>query len=111
MVKRFLLSEDDCLELGMGRKKGGKEEKSVWFDKRGLLRFEKRVCVICCFSGRLFYALVSGVWGVGSALELFNSMCRYYRFNLVGGAPIVNAAELFKTDGLVGFGRQAGLEW
>lgn len=46
-----------------------------------------------------------------SALKLFNSMCRYYRFKLVSGASVVNIAELFKTDGLVGFGKQVGLEW
>ncbi|AUG33784.1 Precorrin-2 C(20)-methyltransferase [Candidatus Hodgkinia cicadicola] len=46
-----------------------------------------------------------------SALKLLNPLCRYYRFKLVSGTSVVNIAELFKTDGLVGFGERVGLEW
>ncbi len=76
------------------------------------MSFEKRVCVVYCVSEGLFYAQPRECGAlVSSALELFNSMCRCYRFKLVSGASIVNIAELFKIDDARWFGKRVGLEW
>lgn len=55
-------------------------------------------------------ASLGGIKVFSSALKLFNSMCRYYKFKIVSGLSTVNVAELFETDGLIGFAKQVGLE-
>ncbi|AUG91585.1 Precorrin-2 C(20)-methyltransferase [Candidatus Hodgkinia cicadicola] len=69
------------------------------------------LCYLLSLGRDIVCASLGGIKVFSSALKLFGSMCRYYKFKIVSGLSIVNVAELFKTDGLVGFAKQVGLEW
>lgn len=69
------------------------------------------LCYLLSLGKDIVCASLGSVKVFSSALKLFNSMCRYHRFRLVSGLSIVNIAELFETDGLVGFAKQARSEW
>lgn len=68
------------------------------------------LCYLLSLGKDVVCASLGSVKVFGSALKLFNSMCRYYKFKLVSGLSIVNIAELFRADGFVGFVKQARLE-
>ncbi|AUI38879.1 Precorrin-2 C(20)-methyltransferase [Candidatus Hodgkinia cicadicola] len=105
VCKAFLLSKV-CLEFGTQMPMFLALINSDLFES-----WKTCLCYLLSLGRDVICTSLGSIKVFSSALKLFNSLCRYYRFKLVSGTSIVNIAELFKTDGLVGFGKRVGLEW
>ncbi|AHL31072.1 MAG: hypothetical protein HCTETUND2_133 [Candidatus Hodgkinia cicadicola] len=95
-----------CLKLGI--------EMPVFLgllDSDSFESWKTCLCYLLSLGKDIMCASLGGIKVFSSALKLFNSMCRYYKFKIVSGLSTVNVAELFETDGLIGFAKQVGLEW
>ncbi|XXN13674.1 MAG: hypothetical protein AAI902_00350 [Candidatus Hodgkinia cicadicola] len=105
VCKAFLLYRD-CLKLGIEL-----PMFLVLIDSELFESWKTCLCYLLSLGKDIVCISLGSAKVFSSALKLFNSMCRYYRFKLVSGISVVNIAELFKTDGFVGFVKQVGLEW